>query len=95
MSLHSDTLFWFRATQSLLFLLNAALLIGEAANTNFIFYGLTWPWIESTIFHTLGEHTNHYTTDAVHILLKCLYLAVKKVSKVIYFTSFCGFSIDF
>ena len=36
MSLHSDTLSWFRANQSLLFLLNAAYLVEKQQNTNFI-----------------------------------------------------------
>ena len=61
MSLHSDTLFWFWANQSLLLLLNA----GEATDTNFIVFGLTRPGLEPTIYHTRGEHANHYTTDAV------------------------------
>jgi len=37
----------------------------EATNTNFIVFGLTRSRHESTIYHTRGEHTNHYTTDAV------------------------------
>jgi hypothetical protein len=41
MSPHSDTLSWFRANQSLLFLLNCCVLSGEATNTNFIVFG--WP----------------------------------------------------
>jgi hypothetical protein len=36
----------------------------EAANTNLIDFGLTRPGIESTIFHTQGEHANQYKTDA-------------------------------
>ena len=27
--------------------------------------GLTWPVLKPTIYHTWGEHANHYTTDAV------------------------------
>ena len=65
MSLHSDTLFWFRANQSLLFLRNAALLSVEAPNTNVIVLGLTRPGLEPMIYRTRGEHANHYTTDAV------------------------------
>jgi len=43
MLLHSDTLSGFRANQSLLFLINVRLLmlVEEAANTNFIVFGLT------------------------------------------------------
>ena len=32
---------------------------------NFIVLGLTWLGLKPTIYCTLGEHTNHYTTDAV------------------------------
>jgi hypothetical protein len=59
--LHSDTLFWFRANQYLLFLRNAACL----TNTNFIVLGLTRLRLEPTIYRTRGEHANHYATDAV------------------------------
>jgi hypothetical protein len=41
MSLHSDTLFWFRANQSLLFLLNAACLAEKQQIP--ILYSLVWP----------------------------------------------------
>jgi hypothetical protein len=37
----------------------------EATNTSFIVFGLTRPGLEPTIYHTRGEHANHYTTDAV------------------------------
>jgi hypothetical protein len=63
MSLHSDTLI--RANKFLLFLLNAAYLTDEATDNNFIVYGLIRPGLELTIYHTRGEHANHYTTDAV------------------------------
>jgi hypothetical protein len=48
MSLHSDTLFWFRANQYLL-------LLGEHANH--------YATDEPTIYHTWGDHANHYITD--------------------------------
>ena len=64
MLLHSDKLFWFRAKQSLLLLLNTACL----AEKQHIF-GLTRPGLEPTIYRTPGEHANHYTTDAVYITL--------------------------
>ena len=38
-------------------------LSGEAENTNFMVFGLTR--LGLTIYCTWGEHTNHYTTDAV------------------------------
>jgi hypothetical protein len=65
MSLHSDTLFWFRANQSLLFLLNAAFLAEKQQITNVIFFCLTRPQFVPTIYRTWGEHANHYATDAV------------------------------
>ena len=61
---HLDTLSWFWANQSLLFLLKTVL-TREATNTNFIVFGLTRSGLKPTIYHTRGEHTNHYSTDAV------------------------------
>jgi len=44
---------------------------GEAANTNFIVFGLTRQEVhkrfESTIFLTRGEYVIHYTIDAVWV----------------------------
>jgi hypothetical protein len=34
---------------------------GEATNSNFIVFGLTRSGLEPTIYHTRGEHANHYT----------------------------------
>ena len=31
----------------------------EAGNTNVIVFGLTWPWLEPTIYRIRGEHANH------------------------------------
>ena len=42
------------------------MLSGEATNSNFIVFGLTGP----TIYRTRGQHTNHYTTDAVTLLVE-------------------------
>jgi len=39
----------------------------SAAYTNFIFFGLTRQWIESTIYYTRGEHASQYTTNTVYI----------------------------
>jgi hypothetical protein len=38
----------------------------EAANANLIVFGLPQPGLESTIYHTRGDHTNNYTTDTVN-----------------------------
>ena len=64
-SSHSDTLSWFRANQSLLFLFNAACLAEKQQITNFVVFGLTRPGLEPTIYRTRGDHANHYATDAV------------------------------
>jgi hypothetical protein len=40
-------------------------LSGEATNTNCIVFGLTRSELEPTTHRTRGEHSNHYTTDAV------------------------------
>jgi hypothetical protein len=42
----------------------------EAASTYFVVFGLTRLVLEPMIYHTRGEHANHYTTDAV-TKLKC------------------------
>ena len=42
----------------------------EATNTNFIVFGLTRSGLKPTIYHTRGEHANHYTTDAVHHVIE-------------------------
>jgi hypothetical protein len=55
MSLHLDTLFWFRAIQSLLFLLTAACLEEKQQIPIFIVFGLTRPGLEPTIYRTRGE----------------------------------------
>ena len=62
MSHHSDTLLWFLANQSLLFFLSDVCL---ATNTNFTVFVLIQPEFEPTIYHTRGDHANHYITDAV------------------------------
>jgi hypothetical protein len=48
------TLSWFRVNQSSLFLLNAAVLNGEAINTNLIVFSLTWSGLKPTIYGTQG-----------------------------------------
>ena len=64
MLLHSDTLFWFQADQSLLLLLNPWL-AEKRQIPILIVLGLTRPELETMIYRTRGEHANHYITDAV------------------------------
>ena len=61
---HSDTLNWFQANQSLVFLLNAACL-AEKQQISIIVFGLTWSGLKPTIYRNWGEYANHYTTNAV------------------------------
>jgi hypothetical protein len=42
---------------------------GGATNTIFIVFDLTRPGMELVIYRTQGEHANHYTMDAVKVLL--------------------------
>jgi hypothetical protein len=65
MSLHSDTLFWFRASQSFLFLHNAACLAEKQHIHICIVFGLTRRGLEPTIYRTRDELANHYATNAV------------------------------
>jgi hypothetical protein len=89
MSLHSDTLFWFRGNQSLLFLLNAACLAEKQQIP--IVFGLTREKLLPMIYRTRGEHANHYATDVVYNLKKNLDIrfSVNKDQRwinVLYFT---------
>ena len=86
---HSDTLSWFRANQSLIFLLNCYLLIGEATNTNVKVFDMTRSGLEPTIYHTRGEHANHYTTDVVGSLWDSNTLKLWQWMKII-LTILCG-----
>jgi len=43
------------------------MIIGEATNTNFMFFGLTRLGLETTIYHTQDQQAKHYTTDALCI----------------------------
>ena len=52
--------------------LRYSILCGEATNTNMIVFGLTWPGPESTIYHSWGEHNDHYIFDVVYWSLKCV-----------------------
>jgi hypothetical protein len=48
------------------------MLCGESENTNFIVYTLTKPGMELTIYHTRGNHANHYTTEELWLSLDIL-----------------------
>jgi hypothetical protein len=68
MSLHSDTFSWFQANQCLFLLLYAG---GEAANINSIIFSMIQQVLKPMIYHTRGEHANHYTSDVMsHIEFK-------------------------
>jgi hypothetical protein len=69
MSLHSDTLFWFRANQLLLFLLNAACLAEKQHIQIWIFFRLTRPGLEPTIYCAQDEQANHYATEVVVLVM--------------------------
>ena len=63
MSHQWDTLSWF---QALLFLLSAACLAEKQhIYANFIFFGLTRPGLESTLYRTRCQHANQYTNNAI------------------------------
>ena len=54
-----DTLSWFS---------------GEATNTNFLVFGLTWSGFEPTIYRIQGKHASHFTTNVVsHTHISSLY----------------------
>ena len=80
-----DILYWFRANQILVFLLNAACL---ATNTNFIVFSLTRSWLSPTIFCTRGEHANRcwngYILSYTDIWTRC---HVKKFFSIQYVLS--------
>jgi hypothetical protein len=57
MSFHSDTLFWFRATQSLFFLLNAVCLAEKQEIPISIVFGLTRSRLEPMFYCSWCEHT--------------------------------------
>ena len=59
------------------------MLSGEATNTNFIVFGLNRSVLEPTIYHTQGEHANHYATEAVNITIDVAIVNVKVITSVI------------
>ena len=69
---YPKVVFFFPTQQ--VFALFPNVLVREATNTNFIVFGLTRSGLEPTSYRTRGEHTNHYTTDAVPSYLRRAYL---------------------
>jgi len=65
MSLHSDTLFWFWANQTLFLPLNAVCYKAEKQQITILVFGFIYLGFEPTIQGTWGEHTNYYTDDVV------------------------------
>ena len=59
---HSDTLFWFSSQPVFALSPSCCMLRGEATNTDSIVFGFTRWGLEPMIYHTRGEHPNHYTT---------------------------------
>jgi hypothetical protein len=43
---------------------------GKASHLNLIVFRLTRSGTEPTIYRIRGEHTNHYTTDAVSVIVQ-------------------------
>jgi hypothetical protein len=46
------------------------MLSGEATNTNFKVFGLTQQQLKTMIYHTKGEHANHYITYAIILVIE-------------------------
>ena len=68
------------------------MLSGEAADTNFIVFGLTRPMLEPTIYRTRGEHANHYTSDAVHTYIDIISCEYTKFCDIITVYLNCDFN---
>ena len=79
MSLHSDTLSWIRANQSIncSCSLEDECLAEKQQISILLSFGLTRPGLEPTIYHTRDEYTNHYTTYADPLAMKNYLLLVE------------------
>ena len=53
------------------------MLNGETPNIKFIVFGLTQPGLEPMFYQNRDMHANHYTTDAILLVLKILYITYK------------------
>jgi hypothetical protein len=77
MSRHSDTLSCIPNQPVFALTPYCCVLSGEATNTNFIVLCLTRSGLEPTIYRTRGEHANHYTINAVQIIIDTSYIVCK------------------
>lgn len=50
-----------------------SVLIGEAAYTTLLIFGLTWPGLESKIYNIRGQHANHFTTEVIQFRMPCIF----------------------
>ena len=46
------------------------MLSGETAITKFLVFGLTRPGLKPIIYHTQGEHDDHYTINVIQCICK-------------------------
>ena len=77
MSRHLDTLSCIPSQPVFALIPYCCVLNGEATNTNVIVLGLTRSGLEPTIYRTRGEHANHYTINAVQIIIDTRYNVCK------------------
>ena len=86
MLLHSDTLFWFRDNQFLLYLLKAARL-AEKPQTSIWKYSVR-PHRWGSYLRSCSDYTNKYTTNMIMIFRSsCLYFATDQ--GIVCFLSLC------
>ena len=82
MSPHPDTLYSFRANQSLLFHLNIAFLAKKQQIQMCLVFGFTRLWFEPTTYLTWSVHTNHYTSLFYFFILNLLRYNCKHISYI-------------
>ena len=68
---------------------------GEAANTNFIFYGLTWLGLKPLIYLIQVEHDNHYITNAVLFLMRTKLTSFQSNEKWCFFLQYSTLLVTF
>ena len=89
MSLHSDTLSWFQANQSLLLLLNVVCLVDKQQIPIVVFDLFQGELVlKPTIYYTQSKHSDHYTP----LMRKFLIYSGKECQSIYYhrfFLKFC------